>query len=84
MKGGKKNQQMCPIMEVANLKDSKLELWWYGLARILKFHLIGVVNLKSLFDLGAGKPMSWCNLLKFYTVKILSAGPEPEREEQAK
>lgn len=81
MKGGKKNHQMCLIMEVANLKDSELELWWYGLARKFKFLLIGVVSLKSLFDLGAGKPMSWHNLLKSYTIKILSAGQEQEREQ---
>lgn len=69
------------VSNYGSLKDSELELWWYGLARKLKFQLFGVVNLKSFFDLGAGKPMSWHNLLKSYTIKILSAGQEQEREQ---
>lgn len=54
-----RNYQMYLIMDITNLKDSELELWCYGLSRKLKFHCPGVVSLKSLFDLGAGKPMSW-------------------------
>lgn len=73
MKDGKRNHRMCLIMEA-----SKILPW---LARKLKFQLFGVVNLKSFFDLGAGKPMSWHNLLKSYTIKILSAGQEQEREQ---
>lgn len=54
MRGGERNHQMYLILEVANFKDSKLELWRDGWAMKLKFHFAGVVNLKKLFDLGAG------------------------------
>lgn len=43
-----------------------------------------MVDLRSLFDLEAGKQMSWHNLLKSYIINILSARQKQKREEQAK